>query len=122
MKKYKIIFWITTSFIFLFDGVASALTWNTPLALEGIHHLGYPYYFGPMLMVFKVLGSLVLILPMFKGRYKEWAYAGFAIEFISAAVSYWVVDGFGGAVIFPIVVLGILVVSYVCREKMMHVS
>jgi len=48
MKKDKIIYWVTTGFIFLFEGVMPALTSQTELAKEGIAHLGYPSYFGPI--------------------------------------------------------------------------
>ncbi len=71
-----------------------------------------------MLAAFKVAGALVLIIPIFKGRIKEWAYAGFGFVFISAAVSHTVVDGFGGQTIFPIVALGILIVSYVTYHRL----
>lgn len=71
-----------------------------------------------MLTVFKVSGALVLILPFFKGRYKEWAYAGFGITMLSATVSHTVVDGFGGQTAFPLVVFGILVVSYLSYHKL----
>lgn len=117
MKKDKIIFWVTTTMIFLFEGVMPALTSHTDFAKEGITHLGYPAYFGVMLTVFKVLGSLVLIIPQVPKRVKEWAYAGFAIDFISAFVSLWVVDGFGPFLLLPLVALGILVVSYVYHHK-----
>lgn len=117
MKGAKITYWITTSLIFLFEGVLPALTSNSELAVEGIRHLQYPDYFRVMLTVFKVTGALVLIIPFFKGRYKEWAYAGFGITFISAGVSHTVIDGFGGQAVFPFVILGILVVSYVCYQR-----
>ena len=87
MKKEKIIFWITTICIFLFEGVMPALTSQTELAKEGIRHLGYPQYFGNTLAVFKVLGALALIIPQIPKRLKEWAYAGFAFDFIFAAIS-----------------------------------
>ena len=77
MKKYKIIFWIATSIIFLMEGVIPAFTSQTELAKEGIRHLGYPEYFGNALVVFKVLGALTLIIPQVPKRLKEWAYAGF---------------------------------------------
>ena len=73
-KTTKIIFWTTTIIIFLMEGVLPALTGNSELAKEGIRHLGYPDYFRIELTVFKVIGALVLILPMVAGRYKEWAY------------------------------------------------
>jgi hypothetical protein len=51
MKNAKIIFWVTTIIIFLFEGVVPALTSHTKFAKEGIRHLGYPDYFGTMFMV-----------------------------------------------------------------------
>lgn len=118
MKKNKILFWLTTGFIFLFEGVMPALTSHTELAVEGIRHLGYPDYFRVMLTVFKVLGVLALVLPVVPGRIKEWAYAGFAFNFISAFISLWAVDGFGGQTVFPLVLLGILAVSYAQYHKL----
>jgi len=109
MKKDNIIFWITTTLIFLFEGVMPALTLQCEMSKEGIRHLGYPYYFGPMLTVFKVLGALVLIIPAVPKRVKEWVYAGFAIDFICASVSIAAVDGFGAMALFP---LAVLAVSY----------
>lgn len=44
MKKDKIIFWVTTIIIFLFEGVMPALTSQSAMAKEGIRHLGYPQY------------------------------------------------------------------------------
>ncbi len=62
MKKIKIIYWIPTVIIFLFEGVLPALTSQTELAKEGIRHLGYPEYFGNALVVFKILGALALVI------------------------------------------------------------
>ena len=117
MKTTKIIYWTTTILIVLFDGVIPALTSNTEIARQGISHLQYPDYFRVMLTSFKVAGATALILPFVKGRYKEWAYAGFGFNFISAAISHWVVDGFGGMVIIPLVAFAILAVSYIFYNK-----
>jgi hypothetical protein len=38
MKKEKIIFWSTTGFLFLFQGVMPALTGHTEMAKEGMRH------------------------------------------------------------------------------------
>lgn len=118
MKATKIIFWITTAAIFLFEGVMPALFSQQKEAKEAFAHLGYPAYFGIMLTVFKVLGALALIIPQVPRRIKEWAYAGFAIDFIAASVSYFVVDGMGFFAIFPLIVLAVLIVSYVTYHKM----
>ena len=118
IKTTKVIYWTTTGIIFLFEGVLPALTSHTELAVEGIRHLGYPDYFRVMLTVFKVLGALALILPLVKGRFKEWAYAGFGIVMISACVSHTAVDGFGGQSIFPLVIFVILITSYLSYHKL----
>jgi hypothetical protein len=118
MKKVKIIYWITTGIIVLLDGVIPALTSQTELAKQGIAHLGYPAYFGVLLVAFKIIGAITLILPMVKGRYKEWAYAGFGISFICAAVSHGVIDGMDFQTFLPLIVFGILAVSYFCYHKL----
>lgn len=117
MKKNKIIFWVATAIIFLWEGVMPALTSQTDLAKEGISHLGYPAYFGIMLTVYKVLGSLAIILPIVPARIKEWAYAGLSFSLISAFISHWAVDGFNAQTPFPLVILAILMVSYTYYHK-----
>ena len=117
MKKQKLLFWISTGLIALFEGVMPALTSQTDLAKEGITHLGYPLYFGNALVIFKVLGVLALIIPAIPKRIKEWAYAGFAFDFIFAAISHGAVDGINGNTFFPFIVLAILAVSYVSYHK-----
>ena len=118
MKKEKIIFWSATIIIALFEGVMPALTSQTELAKEGIRHLGYPEYFGNALVVFKILGVLVLVIPQVPKRVKEWAYAGFAFDFIFASISHGAVDGVNVQTFFPLVFLGILTVSYMYYHKL----
>lgn len=118
MKKDKIIYWISTGFIFLFEGVMPALTSQTELAKEGIAHLGYQPYFLVMLTVFKVIGALALILPQIPAKVKEWAYAGFGFVFIAAFVGHVSVDGLNGMSFFPLVVFGIMIVSYIYYHKL----
>jgi hypothetical protein len=112
MKKAKIIFWITTIIIFLFEGVMPALTSQTEMAKEGIRHLGYPEYFGNALVVFKILGVLILVIPQIPKNVKEWAYAGFGFDFIFASISHCAVDGVGFQSFFPLIFLVILAISY----------
>ncbi len=118
MKKEKILFWVSTTIIALFEGVMPALTSQTELAKEGIRHLGYPEYFGNALVIFKVLGVLILVIPQISKRLKEFAYAGFAFDFLFAAISHAAVDGMNGQTFFPLIVLGILAVSYVYYHKL----
>ena len=122
MKKEKIIFWTATTIIALLEGVMPALTSQTELAKEGIRHLGYPEYFGNVLVVFKVLGVLAIVIPQVSKRVKEWAYAGFAFDFLFAAISHGAVDGVSGQTFFPLVVLGILAVSYIYYHKLIEAN
>jgi hypothetical protein len=117
-KSTKAVYWTATILIFLMEGVMPALTGNTDMAKEGIRHLGYPDYFRVMLNIFKVAGSLALLLPFVPARIKEWAYAGCAINFISAAVSLTFVDGIGPEIAMPLFFLGLLVASYVSYHKL----
>ncbi len=118
MKTTKIIFWTTTSIIFLFEGVLPALTGHTDMAKQGIAHLGYPDYFRIELNILKVLGAIALILPMVPARIKEWAYFGFAINMLSAFIGHAAVDGLNGQTFFPLIVMAILITSYACYHKL----
>lgn len=118
MKKQKIVFWTATVLIALFEGVIPALTSQTELAKEGIRHLGYPEYFGAALVVFKILGVIILIVPKIPSRLKEWAYAGFTFNFIFAMISHAAVDGINAQTFFPLIVLFVLAISYIYYHKL----
>lgn len=120
MKKLQIIFWVSTTIIFLFQGVMPALTGHTEMAKEGIRHLGYPEYFGTMLTICKIIGAVILIIPQIPKRLKEWAYAGFTFDFVFASVSLYVVNGISPAAFFPLIVLGVLMISYFSYHKLIQ--
>ena len=119
-KTTKAIYWITTVIIFLFEGVMPALTSQTQLAKQGIQHLGYPEYFGNTFVIFKVIGTLILIIPQVPNRVKEWAYAGFAFDFIFATISNWAVDGLSLLTFFPLIFFVILIASYITHERIIR--
>jgi uncharacterized membrane protein YphA (DoxX/SURF4 family) len=112
MKTAKIVFWATTGLLFLTQGLMSVLTTNANDTKEAISHLGYPIYFVLMLAIFKLLGGIALIVPQIPLRIKEWAYAGFAIDFIAALVSIIIIDGVSSITLFPFIALIILITSY----------
>jgi len=117
MKTTKALYWIFTGLIFLLAGVVPLLTFNAAAAKQGISHLGYPEYFRVTLALFEIAGSLILILPIFKGRVKEWTYAGFTFNFVFAFISHMVVDGLDQA-IAPMIGLALLAGSYFCYHKL----
>lgn len=123
MKSVKITYWTCTILVVLFEGLIPALTFNTPIARQGISHLGYPDYFRVALTAFKVIGAILLILPQIPTRAKEWAYAGFTFTFLFACISHTAVDGIAnGQSLFPLIVLAILALSYICYNKLSRSS
>jgi hypothetical protein len=87
------------------DGAAGVLREESGQAV--MRQLGYPLYLLSILGTAKIMGSLALIQPYFR-TLKEWAYAGFAINFIGAAAS-WFFSGVGAAgVLPPLVALALL--------------
>jgi hypothetical protein len=118
MKKDKIIYWTTT-------GVVSAMMLFSAYAYltnetmkNGFVHLGFPGYFRIELAIAKIFGALVLIIPMFHAKVKEFAYSGFAITFVSAFIAHLSSGDPMNIAIAPVVFLGILAVSYLYFQKM----
>ncbi|HTI90149.1 MAG TPA: DoxX family protein [Puia sp.] len=119
MQRTKVTYWICTILIVLFEGLMPALSFNSDLAKQGISHLGYPDYFRVAFTFFKVLGAILLILPQVSLRLKEWAYAGFTFDFLFAFISLAAVDGLSnGQTYFPLLVLAVLIVSYICYHRL----
>jgi hypothetical protein len=115
-KADRIIYWIFTSIFVLLDSVLPALTFNSQMAKDGIAHIGFPDYFRIELSIGKIIGGILLILPMIPARYKEWAYVGFGISLISALIGDVVTDGPKEAVM-PIVAMVILLTSYIYYHR-----
>lgn len=100
------------------EGLVPAFTSQSQMAIDGVTHLGYPVYFSGMLAAFKFLGACSLIIPKVSARIKEWAYAGFGIDFLSAFISIWAVDGFVPLLVGPVIFMIILVLSYKSYHKL----
>jgi hypothetical protein len=112
MKKDKIFFWITTGIVTAMM-LFSAFNYLTNEVMKGAFvHLGFPSYFRIELAVAKILGAIVLILPLIPNHLKEFAYFGFAITFISALIAHFSSGDPFSVAIAPLVFLGILAVSY----------
>jgi hypothetical protein len=117
MKKDNIIYWATTGIIsamMLFSGYAY---FTSPDMKEAFAHLGFPDYFRVELGIAKILGVVALLLPMAPTKLKEFAYAGFAIVFLSASYAHFSMGDPMSAVITPLVLTGILAVSYLYYGK-----
>ncbi|WP_316784962.1 DoxX family protein [Pedobacter frigiditerrae] len=120
MKKNKIIFWVATVIIVLWEGVMplGTLLFSPEYVTFGTRPLGYPDYFAYALTICKALGSLAIVLPQTPSRLKEWAYAGLTFSLIFAFISHACVDKNVVYMLLPIIVLAILMVSYIFNRKL----
>lgn len=117
MKKFKIAYWIVT-ILFVLAMLQSGITQLIPTegSREVFTLLGYPMYLLTILGVAKILGAIVLVLETFQ-TLKEWAYAGFAFDFIGASAS-GIYIGEILVVIVPLVYLAVMFLSYFLWKKM----
>ncbi len=122
MKKFKIIFWVATAIIILMEGVMplSTIIFSPEYVNAGTKPLGYPDYFAYTLIICKVLGVLAISFSKTPGKLKEWAYAGLTFNLIFAFISHAYVDKNIVFMLIPLVVLGILAVSYVYNNKIQN--
>lgn len=117
LKKTKIAYWVSTGILAVFI-IPGIFFLNSKMALDGTAHLGLPLWFHWELGIAKFIGGIILIVPFFPKRLKEWAYVAFGIDFISAFIAILAVDGAGGMWYSPIVMFIILLVSYSSYHKL----
>jgi hypothetical protein len=120
MKKNRIIFWIATIIIALWEAVMPLGTWIAApeYMTVGTKPLGYPDYFAYSVVIAKVLGVIAIVYPKTPSILKEWAYAGLTFTLIFAFISHACVDKNIGYMIMPLAFLAILAVSYIYSKKL----
>lgn len=84
---------------------------------EDVKILGYPLYFFVILGVFKIIGSLLLVIPAVPTKLKELAYAGFFFDLVYATLSHGVIAEYS-KIIPPLAFLIVLYVSYRYKNKL----
>ena len=88
MKALKITYWTSTLlFATLFTTTGTLYLLHFPTFVKRATDLFYPLYLLDIIGTAKVLGGIALVTPKFP-RLKEWAYAGFAFDFIGAIWSH----------------------------------
>jgi hypothetical protein len=122
MKKIKIWYWVITIIFagfMIFSAVGDIAM--APEAITMITGLGYPKYFVPYIGVAKLLGAITILIPGLK-RLKEWAYAGLFFDLISATYSALSVGGFQPPMLFMILPISFLFISYFLWHKKMKLE
>jgi uncharacterized membrane protein YphA (DoxX/SURF4 family) len=115
-QNRAIVYWITTSLLAIELAVGGA--WDVlmvPQVREVIHRVGYPVYFLVILGVWKLLGSIAIIIPRFP-RLKEWAYAGVVFNLTGALASNLVSGVYDATtVVYLVAMMGVTAVSWALR-------
>lgn len=116
-KRNKIIYWIATIWLSLgmvSTGMVQLLQMDEEV--QKMNALGYPMYFLTILGIWKLAGTVAILLPRF-ALVKEWAYAGFFFAMSGALFSHFAVRD--GAVEYfgPTLLLVLTVVSWYFRPN-----
>lgn len=113
LKKDPIIYWTSTGTISAIMLLSAYYFCFNADAKGAFAHLGFPNYFREELTVAKTLGGLALLVPAVPKRIKDFAYFGIAITVASAIIAHAASGDGVSHVIDPLIVFGILIVSYV---------
>ena len=114
-QMLKWLYWISTLYIavtMLLVGATAIL--HAPPFFNEFRRLGYPDYFSTLLGAWKVLGAVALLTPGYP-LVKEWAYAGFFIDFTGALAAYAAVGGGAEKFSGPLLATLALIVSWYLR-------
>jgi len=114
-KRNKIIYWSSTVLIVLGmlpGGIGQIF--HAKWSLDLIRPLGYPEYILTIIGTWKVLGSIVLLIPKFP-LIKEWAYAGFFFVMSGAVFSHLASGESMNKIGSPLVLLVLIVFSWYFR-------
>jgi hypothetical protein len=115
MNQRNIGYWVATvlfSLVYFGSGLADVL--HASPVVQTLGHLGYPAYFASIIGPWKIAAAITLVAPGLP-KVKEWAYAGVVFDLTGALASHAVLGDHGPKQVVPIVLLGLLVVSYRSR-------
>jgi len=118
MKATKLIYLISTGLVVLGMVMSFFNYLFNPVMVAGFEHIGFPNWFRVELGIAKLLGALALGIPAVPARVKEWAYACFFINFFSASLAHYFAGDPVLNQVTPLILLGILIVSYLSKEKL----
>ncbi|MGX5690910.1 DoxX family protein [Arcticibacter tournemirensis] len=116
MKTNKVTYWVVTIIVSVMMINSAVMYITKPEIKQAFAHLGFPSYFRVELAALKVIGAIVLLAPLSRS-FKEWAYAGFAITFVSAFIAHSASGDPASARIMPVIFLILLVVSYITYHR-----
>lgn len=118
LKRNKIIYWVLTLILMVpgaGGGVVELFTNGPEPIVKIMLQLGYPLYLMKILGLAKILGGIAILTGKIP-RLKEWAYAGFAFDFLGATASHILANDSSNA-LFPFIFFILLMTSYFLWHK-----
>jgi len=113
----RVAYWVCTGLVVFFIGSGGlAYVMRVPDVVAGVVALGFPVYFIVLLGVWKVLGSIAILVPGFP-LIKEWAYAGIMIDLTGAAVASMATGGAWWHAAAPLLIAVLVVASWALRPE-----
>lgn len=116
-KLQKITYWIATCWLALgmiSTGMVQLVKMDEEM--EMMSHLGYPLYFTTILGIWKLLGSIAILVPKVP-LIKEWAYAGFFFAMTGAVFSHLAVQDPLTDLFGPILLIILTFISWYFRPS-----
>ncbi len=120
-KSKNLLYWVAKGFISFFMLFSAYYSYSHA---EALRKLGFPDYFRIELVVAKLLGAILLLVPGVPNRVKEWIYAGFCISMVSAFIAHICSEDPIGQIIFVSVdfVLIVTCIWYVSRTEQLPIK
>ncbi len=119
MKKTRILYWVFTVLFtgfMIFSAIPDIMV--TDDAVKLVHDfLGYPVYLIAFIGMAKLLGALIILLPV-NARLQEWAYAGLMIDLVGATYSIIAMGATFAQWSFMILPAGVGLLSYIYHHKL----
>ena len=116
-KAATVLYWTVTGLFCLQMAFTAYAQLRLPEVAAAFTHLGFPSWFRIELSWAKFLGVAALLAPV-PPRVKEWAYAGFAINLVSAVLAHLAVGDGPDAWVYAAATLVLWAGSYIlwCRK------
>ena len=114
-KTHKIIYWIATIWLSLgMVSTGAVQLMKIKEETEMMSRLGYPVYVLTILGIWKMLGTIAVLVPKFP-LLKEWAYAGFFFAMSGAVFSHLANGDSVIELIGPTLLIVLTIVSWYLR-------
>lgn len=114
----KTIYWITTILLSIFlIWSAYSYIFSKP-TIVGVKELGFPDHFRIQLAVLKIIAVLILLIPQISIQFKEWAYVGVGLFFITAIVAHTAHKDPIFITVINLILSGLLITSNIYLHKL----